>query len=127
MFAVFIQRRPIHAVFVGQACEIKIRCPTTRWRGRAVENFQIAGDKLRLNFLVPERQHFPRFIHRCAKRRLRRDADKTEFRDRANGDGLSFLPADDALVMFVVSPQPRQQSGNVQQAGHGCSIGAVRR
>jgi hypothetical protein len=44
---------------------------------RAVENFQIAGNKLRLNFLVPERQHFPRFIHRRAKRGLRGDADES--------------------------------------------------
>jgi hypothetical protein len=28
------------------------------------------------------------------------------------------LPADDALVMFVVRPQPHQQSGNVQQVDH---------
>ena len=119
MFAVFIQCCPIHALFVGQACEIKIRCPAARWRGCAIEHFQITGDKLRLNFLVPERQHFAGLIHRRAKRRLRRNADKTKFRDWANGDGFSLLPPDDALMMLVVGPQPRQQSGNIQQVGHG--------
>ena len=127
MFAVFIQRCPIHSMFVGQARQIKIRCPAARGRGRAVENFQIAGNKMRLNFLVPERQHFPRFLHRRAKSRLGRDAEKTNFSDRADGNGLSFLPSDDALVMFVVCPQPRQQGGDIQQVGHGCSVGAVRR
>lgn len=119
MFVAFIQRCPIHSVFVGQTRQIKIRCPAARRRGRAVENFQIAGNKMRLNFLVPERQHFPRFIHCRAKRRLGRDAEKTKFSDWADGNGLFFLPSDDALVMFVVSPQPRQQGGNIQQVGHG--------
>jgi len=119
MFAVFIQRRPIHSVFVGQTRQIKIRCPAARGRGRAVENFQIAGNKLRLHFLVPERQQFPRLLHRCAKSRLGRDAEKTQFSDRTDGKGLSFLPSDDALVMLVVCPQPRQQGGHIQQVGHG--------
>ena len=119
VFAVFIQRRPVQSMFASQTGQIKIRGPAARGRGRAVENLQIAGNKLRLNFLVPERQHFPRFIHRRAKGWLGRDAEKTEFRDRADGDGLSFLPSDDALVMFVVCPQPRQQGGHDQQAGYG--------
>jgi hypothetical protein len=102
--AAFIQRRPIHSLFVSQARQIKIRCPAARGRGRAVRNFQIAGNKMRLNFLVPERQPFPRFRHGRAKSRLGRDAEKTRFRDRADGDGLSFLPLDDALVLFVVCP-----------------------
>jgi hypothetical protein len=79
----------------------------------------IVHPKMRINFLVPERQHFPRFIHRRAKSRLGRDAEKTEFRDWADSDRLSFVPSDDALVMFVVCPQPRQQGGHVQPAGHG--------
>ena len=119
VFAVLIQRRPVHSVFVGQARQIKIRGPAARGRGRAVENFQITGNKLRLNFLVPDQQHFQRFLHGRAKGRLGRDAEKTEFRDWTNSDGLPFLPSDDALVMFVVSPQPRQQGGHVQQVGHG--------
>lgn len=104
MFTVLIQRRPVHSVFLGEACEIKIRRPAAGGRGCAVEHFQITGNKLRLNFLAPERQHFPRLIHRRADRRLRADADKAEFRDRTNSDGFSFLPTNDALVIFVVSP-----------------------
>ena len=39
MFAVLIQRCPVHSVFVSQARQIKIRGPAARGRGRAVENF----------------------------------------------------------------------------------------
>ena len=119
MPAVLIQRRPIHSVFARQAGEVKIGCPAARGRGRAVEHSQITRKKLRLNFPVPKRQHFPRFIHRRAKRRLRGNANETQFDDRTHGDGFSFLPTNDALMMFVVSPQPRQQGGYVQEVGHG--------
>ena len=102
VFAVLIQRRPIHSVFVSQNRQIEICCPAARGRRRAAENFQIAGNKMRLHFPVPERQQFPRFRHRRAKSRLGRDAEKTRFSDQADGKGLSFLPTDDTLVMFVI-------------------------
>ena len=53
---------------------------------------------------MPDRKHFPRLSHGRAKYRLRGDADETKFGDRTNGDGLSFLPVEDALMMFVVRP-----------------------
>ena len=91
MFYVLIQRRPIHAVLLGEVQKIKISGFASSRRGFSIERGQIAWHESGFIFFQKAFEHFPGFVEVCAVR-VNGHAQKTQFRNGANRQLFSTNP-----------------------------------
>ncbi len=110
----------------GQVREVGVSGPDARRCRHTVQCANVARDELRLALPQPILKHLARLPHRSAEDWRTGDAQEPEFSQRTDGDTFPYFPIEDAVMVLVLFPEPRQEHGDVQKIGHGNSSTARR-